>query len=145
MWWKGSGRRSLDLSRLNLTKLDVSFTHFTAAFHGDHTLHGLCPPSIVPVCAPSQEQDVLQDDLWRVQASDLVWVRCTRCVGTQRNPRGESVPHVEDRSGLSQASRGGDLDTYRSAGCSRFKSGSGVRRFITEVTEVFGEVTSVVP
>jgi hypothetical protein len=55
------------------------------------------------------------------------------------------VPHVEDRSGLSQASRGGDLDTYRSAGCSRFKSGSGVRRFITEVTEVFGEVTSVVP
>ena len=73
---------------------------------------------------------MLQDDLWRVQASDLVWVRCTRCVGTQRNPRGESVPHVEDRSGLSQASRGGDLDTYRSAGCSRFKSGSAVRHFI---------------
>jgi hypothetical protein len=77
-----------------------------------------------------QEQDVLQDDLWRVQASDLVWVRSTRCVGTQRHPRGESVPHVEDRSGLSQASRGGDLDTYRSAGCSRFKSGSAVRHFI---------------
>ena len=86
--------------------------------------------TVIPFGPRIQEQDVLQDDLWRVQASDLVWVRSTRCVGTQRHPRGESVPHVEDRSGLSQACRGGDLDTYRSAGCSRFKAGSAVRHFI---------------
>ena len=104
---EGRGRSSLVLSRLNLTFHSRISRRSTSA---------LFRASLDPSCAPSQEQDVLQDDLWRVQASDLVWVRSTRCVGTQRHPRGESVPHVEDRSGLAQASRGGDLDTYRSAG-----------------------------
>ena len=83
---------------------------------------------------------MLQDDLWRVQASDLVWVRCTRCVGPQRHPRGESVPHVEDWRGLAQAGRRRD---HRSAGWSRFKSGSGVRRIITEVTEALNLCDSI--